>query len=236
VVATSGWRSPQQRAGVGPAEVPDACIVARTGFFACKGLRSPDDTEIESIQLGGKTMTTTTFGYHPGQDRIWMLVHDQHATVWLTRRLLIHILGPLRASFESATPGVEGGAPASTRAAIEHSLALHEGVAGRPPAQIRSGHVGPGEHLDPERGLCTRILTQSNEQSVVMTFETPAGPLVMRLDRKGTHLWLKGLVLVLRQTDWNLSDILPAWLRTGLMPGAIQALIGRPLPEDLDDA
>lgn len=181
-------------------------------------------------------MTTTTFGYHPGQDRVWMLVHEAQATIWLTRRLVIHILGPLREAFESATPGGQGGAAANTRAAIEHNLALHEAAPGQSPAQIRAGHVSPGEQMEPERGLCTRIVTQSNSQTVVMTFETAGGPLVLRLDRKGMHVWLKGLVMVLKQTGWDLVETLPDWLQAGLMPPAIQALIGQPLPKDLDEA
>jgi hypothetical protein len=181
-------------------------------------------------------LTTTTFGYHSQQDRIWMRVHDLDRTLWLTRRLVIHILGPLLQSFESTTPGSQGGAQPGTRAAIEHDLALHEVVPGQTPARLSTGQVSPGANSDPAQSLCTRIVTQSGSQVVVMNFETADGPLTLRLDRKSMHLWLQALVMVLRQADWNLPGTLPAWLQGGVMPPAIQALIAQPLPKDLDEA
>jgi hypothetical protein len=186
--------------------------------------------------MRNRTVTTTTFGYHAQQDRIWMRVHEEDRTLWLTRRMVLHILGPMLASFESTTPGSEGGAPTGTRAAIEHDLALHEVVPGQPPARIQSGNVTPSEHSDPQQDLCSRIVTQSGSQSVSMSFDTGTGPLVLRLDRKSMHLWLQGLVMVLNQTGWNLADPLPGWLQSGVMPPAIQALIAKPLPKDLDAA
>lgn len=179
-------------------------------------------------------MTTTTFGYHTQQDRIWMRVHDLDRTLWLTRRMVIHILGPLLQSFETTTPGSQGGAQATTRAAIEHDLALHEVAPGQVPSRISTGQVSPGENSDPAQSLCTRIVTQSGSQVVVMSFETPDGPLVLRLERKGMHLWLQALVMVLKQADWNLREPLPDWLQGGVMPPAIQALIGQPLPKNFD--
>lgn len=177
----------------------------------------------------------TTFGYHHQQDRIWMLVHEQDGTIWLTRRMVLHILGPLLKAFEAATPGSQGGAAAPTRAAIEHDLALHEVAPGQKPAQIQSGRVQP-DLQSAQLGLCLRIVTQSSAKSVTMSFESEAGPLMIQLDRKGMHLWLQGLVMVLGQAGWNLPEPLPVWLQGGLMPPAIQALITKPLPKDLDEA
>ncbi|WP_066262137.1 hypothetical protein [Hydrogenophaga flava] len=90
-------------------------------------------------------MTTTTFGYDPAQDRIWMRVHDQDITLWLTRRMVRSILGPMLKVFEESTPGQQGGAAPRARASIEHQLSLHEAAPGQRPAQIRAGREQPGQ-------------------------------------------------------------------------------------------
>jgi hypothetical protein len=180
-------------------------------------------------------VTTTTFGFSATQDRIWMRVHEQNAMVWLTRRMVANIVGPVLKAFEAATPGEQGGATVATRGAIEHELSLHEVAPGQRPAQIRAGHVLPGEQSGAQERLCTRITTQTNSRSVVMTFDTETGPLVLRLSRKGTHLWFQGLVMVLRQARWDLPEHLPEWLGAGVLPASVQELVNRPLPDDLDE-
>ena len=65
-------------------------------------------------------------------------------------------------------------------------------------------------------------------------FETEAGPLNLRLSRKGMHLWYRGLALVLPQTHWNLPEPLPEWLQEPMTPAAVRDLLDRPLPPDLD--
>jgi hypothetical protein len=180
-------------------------------------------------------VTTTTFGFSATQDRIWMRVHEQDAMVWLTRRMVANIVGPVLKAFEAATPGEQGGATVATRVAIEHELSLHEVAPGQRPAQIRAGHVLPGEQCGAQERLCTRMTTQTNSRSVVMTFDTETGPLVLRLSRKGTHLWFQGLVMVLRQARWDLPEHLPEWLGAGVLPASVQELVNRPLPDDLDE-
>ena len=59
-------------------------------------------------------------------------------------------------------------------------------------------------------------------------------PLVLRLSRKGMHLWYRGLAMVLKQTHWDLPEPLPEWLQAGMTPSALQALINRTLPPDPD--
>lgn len=180
-------------------------------------------------------MTTTTFGYHATQDRIWMRLHDRDVTIWFTRRMVRNILGPMLKVFEESTPGQQGGAAPRARASIEHQLSLHEAAPGQSPAQIRAGREQPSESSDPQEHLCTRITTQATAQTVTLNFETGAGPQVLQLSRKGMHLWYRGLAMVLRQAQWDLSEALPEWLRTGMTPPAVQALIDNPLPPDLDD-
>jgi hypothetical protein len=177
-------------------------------------------------------LTTTTFGFDAVQDRIWMRIHELDQTLWLTRRMVTVILGPLVQAFERATPGFQGGAAAPARAALEHGLALHESAPGEPVAPIRVGQVPPGHHRDFQSRLCTRINAQASDQAMVMTFETADGPVVLRLSRKGMHLWLRGLVLVLKQAQWGMPQALPGWLEAGLLPPAIQALFDRQPPDD----
>jgi len=179
-------------------------------------------------------VTTTTFGYNAAQDRIWMRVHDQDSTVWFTRRMVISIFGTVLPSFEASTPGEQGGASPRARASIEHDLSLHEAAPGQRPPQIRAGHESPGSQSDPQERLCQKISTQTSSLSVNMTFDTSSGPLVLRLSRKGTHLWFQGLAMVLRQARWNLPDALPDWLQAGVLPPAMQVLISKPLPDNLD--
>jgi hypothetical protein len=177
-------------------------------------------------------LTTTTFGYDTLQDRIWMRVHELDQTVWLTRRMVVVILGPMLQAFENATPGEQGGAAAPARAALEHDLALHETAPGKAAPQIRAGRVPPSEDSDPQTRLCSRISAQANNQSMVMTFDTVSGPMALKLSRQGMHLWLRGLVMVLKQTDWGMPQALPKWLNAGLMPPSIQALTDKPTPQD----
>lgn len=174
-------------------------------------------------------MATHTFGYDAVQDRIWMRSHDHHCTVWLTRRLVNNLLGPVIKAFVEATPGGEGGAPAPQRAAIEHDLALNEAPPGGQPARLTAGHVGPGDDADPQQRLCRRVTTRTGSQQVVLQFETDAGPLELRLGRRGMHLWLRGLCMTLKSARWDLPQTLPDWLSAGLMPPALQKII-QPAP------
>lgn len=179
-------------------------------------------------RFSGIPLTTTTFGYSPRQDRIWMRVHQNDTTVWLTRRMVLQIVGPLLERFEQSTPGAEGGAPAPTRAAIEHDLTLHEVTPGQAPASIRAGREVPSPASDPQEHLCTRITSRTSVSAVELLFETAAGPLTVRLSRKGMHLWYRGLAMVLKQTQWNLPKPLPEWLTTSVMPAAVQDIIKPP--------
>jgi hypothetical protein len=181
-------------------------------------------------------LSTTTFGFDAVQDRIWMRMHEQDVTLWLTRRMVSGILGPMVTAFENATPGEQGGSMAPARAAIEHHLALHETTPGQAAPQIRAGHVPPSQDSDPQQNLCTSVNARANQDAMVMRFDSAAGPLVVSLSRKGMHLWLRGLTMVLRQAQWGIPTELPPWLTAGLMPPAMQSLLQKPLPDDLDDA
>ena len=180
-------------------------------------------------------MTTTTFGYSATQDRIWMRAHEVDVTVWLTRRMVLSVLGPMLTAFEVSTPGEQGGAAPKARAAIEHHLALHEAAPGQSPPQIRAGREVHAPVNDAMDGLCLRISSRVNGQGVVLQFETSAAPLVLSLSRKGMHLWYRGLAMVIRQAQWNLPGGLPPWLQTDMTPPAVQAILDQPLPPDLDD-
>ena len=188
----------------------------------------------EQIPFLEHRLTTTTFGYSTTQDRIWMRVHQQDITIWFTRRMVRSVVGPMLKVFEDSTPGQQGGAAPRARASIEHQLSLHEVAPGQRPAQIRAGRESPSEESDPQERLCTQITTHATAQAVTLNFATEAGPLVLHLSRKGMHLWYRGLAMVLKQTQWALPEPLPEWLQAGMTPPAVQALINRPLPPDLD--
>lgn len=163
-----------------------------------------------------------------------MRVHEQDITIWFTRRMVRSVLGPMLKVFEESTPGQQGGAAPRARASIEHQLSLHEVAPGQRPAQIRAGHEVPSKTSDPQERLCTKITTQATGQAVILNFETEAGPLVLRLSRKGMHLWYRGLAMVLKQAQWDLPQALPEWLQAGVTPPSLQALINRPPPPGLD--
>ncbi len=190
----------------------------------------PVDTVFEETFV-----TTTTFGFDALQDRIWMRIHEQETTIWFTRRLMNQFLGPVVDAFEQATPGEQGGATPARRAAIEHDLSLHEAAPGETAPQIRAGRVSPSPGSDPQRGLCTRVTTRTNQKTVTMIFETVGGPTALSLTRKGMHLWLRGLSMVLKQAHWALPLRMPDWLQAGVMPAALLALITQPLPESGGD-
>lgn len=164
-----------------------------------------------------------------------MRAHEPDITVWLTRRMVRSLLGPLLKAFEESTPGQQGGAAPRARASIEHHLSLHEAAPGQRAAQIVAGRETPSRESDPQERLCIKITSQVGAQSVTLNFETEAGPLVLRLSRKGMHLWYRGLAMVLKQTRWDLPEPMPEWLQAAIMPPAVQDLIKRPLPPDLDE-
>jgi len=176
---------------------------------------------------------TTTFGYDAVQDRIWMRSNGTNRTVWLTRRMVSHLLGPVLKAFEAAVPGVQGGAPVATRAAIEHDLALHETAAGQGVPIIRTGREPvrpPSPNLQAD-DLCTRIMSTTGGRQVTLQLETTGETLVLKLSRRGMHLWLQGLVMVLHKADWNLPGPLPEWLGGGVLPPAVRALLPRKTPD-----
>lgn len=204
--------------------VPTTCIVARN----LPSVRYTEPQALDRRFQQDSILTTTTFGYSPQQDRIWMRVHQQETTIWLTRRMVLQIVGPLLDRFAQSTPGAQGGAPAATRAAIEHDLTLHEVAPGQAPAQIRAGREQPSPRSDPQEHLCTRITTRTTAQLVELTFESAAGPLNVRLSRKGMHLWYRGLSMVLKQARWDLPKPLPEWLTSSVMPASLQSIVQPP--------
>ncbi|MEZ5701489.1 MAG: hypothetical protein R3E42_05235 [Burkholderiaceae bacterium] len=69
---------------------------------------------------------------------------------------------------------------------------MHESAPGGSLARIRAGQVPARLDHDSQQRLCTRITAQASDQAMVMTFETAAGPVALKLSRRGMHLWLRG--------------------------------------------
>ncbi len=68
-------------------------------------------------------------------------------------------------------------------------------------------------------------MTTTGGRQVSLRFETAGEPLVMQLSRRGMHLWLQGLVMVLAKAEWNLSQALPAWLQSGVLPPSVRDML-----------
>lgn len=175
-------------------------------------------------------MVSTTFGYDKQEDRLWMSFDDGTPRLWLTRRLVAHLMGPVLGALESSAPGAEGGADASTRVALEHELALGELQPGEERLPLKMGSEAARATADADYLLCLRIATRFDATHGVITFESADGQRQMAMGRVGLHRWLRGLYLVLAQADWNLPPV-PEWLRRSLLPDGLRALVDPPPPD-----
>lgn len=182
-------------------------------------------------------MLTTTFGYHPSQDRIWMTLGQPDERLWLTRRLAAYLLGAMSRQLEQSTPGAQAGADAPTRARIEHEMAFNE-----PPSPV-SAPTAPAQQalrLGQETRevtdqatyfLCERIRTTVTPQGQCeLAFAIEDGSeRNIRLSRSGLHRWLRALLMVVRQAQWLEALEPPQWLQQSLLPPSLQEMI-RPQP------
>lgn len=177
-------------------------------------------------------MSSTTFGYDTSEDRIWMSFDDGSPRLWLTRRLVSHLLSPMLGAFESAAPGGEGGAPASVRVALEHELAMNELLPGEQSLPIRMGVASSAESQGIEHVLCVGLAATFDAGACSLRFNTADGERVLQMSRVAMHRWLRGLHLVMRHAEWGLPA--PPWLARSCLPDALRSRIlgGAPLPPE----
>jgi len=168
-------------------------------------------------------MGSTTFGYDPGEDRVWLSFNDDTPRLWFTRRLVSHLLGPMLQAFEGAAPGRQGGARASTRVALEHEIALNELLPGERRLPIRMGSEAPGLSRDAEHEVCTGMTASFVADQCRLRFDTSEGRRELTMGRVAMHRWLHGLYLVAQHAHWALP--VPEWLSRSCLPEAVRALV-----------
>lgn len=168
-------------------------------------------------------MTSTTFGYDRHEDRVWMSFDDGEARLWLTRRLVVRLLGPMLAHFESTAPGALGGASPGVRVALEHGLALNEPLPGQRAAPMRMGSEAPAESARATYLMCMRVQARFDERDCRLSFACEEGERVLQLSRVGMHRWLRALYLVAEHGQWALQVL--GWLRQSCLPEALQPLV-----------
>lgn len=168
-------------------------------------------------------MGSTTFGYDQSEDRVWMSFNDDTPRLWLTRRLLTHLLGPMLHPFEEAAPGAQGGASPAVRAELEHQLAINERMPGEQDVPMRIGLASAADACNAEHLLCTGLTASFDASHCRLEFATPEGPRVVQTGRVGMHRWLRGLHLVAQHAGWAVPT--PAWLSQSRLPDAVRALV-----------
>jgi hypothetical protein len=170
-----------------------------------------------------KHMGSTTFGYYQGEDRVWLSFNDHSPRLWFTRRLVSHLLGPMLLAFEAAAPGHQGGAKASTRAALEHEIALNELLPGERRLPIRQGREAPGLCGAGDPLVCTGVAASFVADHCLLHFDTGEGRRALTMGRVAMHRWLRGLHLVAQHANWCLD--VPEWLSRSCLPEAVRVLV-----------
>jgi len=168
-------------------------------------------------------MTSTTFGYDRHEDRVWMSFDDGAARLWFTRRLVVRLLGPMLAHFESTAPGAQGGAASGVRVALEHGLALNEPLPGQRAAPMRVGSEAPAESARADYLMCRQVQAQFGDRQCRLAFATEDGERALKLSRVGMHRWLRALYLVVEHAQWAVE--VPGWLRQSCLPEALRPLV-----------
>lgn len=168
-------------------------------------------------------MGSSTFGYDQGEDRVWLSFDDDTPRLWLTRRLVSHLLGPMLKAFEEAAPGREGGASAGTRVALEREIALNEWLPGERALPMKLGTESARESRDAAYQLCRGLSASFSGSECRLRFKTEEGDRGLSMGRVAMHRWLHGLHLVTQHADWALP--VPEWLSSSCLPESLRALV-----------
>jgi hypothetical protein len=168
-------------------------------------------------------MGSSTFGYDKGEDRVWLSFNDDTPRLWFTRRLVSHLLGPMLQAFEEAAPGRQGGAAASTRAALEHEIALNELLPGERALPLKMGTETASAGRDADYQLCTGLKASFDGDRCRLGFNTTEGDRALHMGRVAMHRWLHGLYLVAQHAEWAL--VVPGWLSRSCLPQAVRDLV-----------
>ena len=168
-------------------------------------------------------MASTTFGYDKREDRVWLSFDDTTPRLWLTRRMVSHLLGPMLKPFEVASPGGQGGAQAGTRVALEHEIAMNESLPGETTAPLKMGTEAESDRPDTGYMLCTGLTASFDPQMCRLAFMTDEGERGLHINRIAMHRWLRALHMVMQHGEWGLSA--PEWLTRSCLPQAMRTLV-----------
>ncbi len=179
-------------------------------------------------------MATTTFGYNPVEDRVWMSCSIwQDERLWITRQCAQNIMQTVCEVLEQSAPG-DPVVDAPKRATFEHDAAINRPTTSGPAMQTgRDTHQAdaafPVHYL-----LCTSAMVSAGSEDASLVFRTPEGERSILFNREGLHRWLRGLYLVLRHANWNLPQP-PEWVTRSYLPPALRAILTQPAPDWTDD-
>ncbi len=174
---------------------------------------------------------STTFGYHAGEDRLWISCAAWPQRVWLTRRMARAVIELTVAVLEAPAAGGGDARPAAERAAAEHDASLNRPQPGEQGHALQMGREPPDAPALGAAVLCTRFdLKPSGGTQIELCFHTPAGQRRLQLSRVGLHRWLHAMQMVLQATGWIDWPAPPDWLTRSYLPPALQKLLQAPLP------
>ena len=173
---------------------------------------------------------STTFGYHAGEDRLWISCGAWPQRVWLTRRMARILLQLTVGLLEAPASG--DARPAAERAAAEHDASLNQPQPGEQARALQMGREANDAPGLQGAVLCTRFSLMTLGTQTELVFDTPAGQRRLRLSRIGLHRWLHALHMVLRSAEWADWPAAPDWLTRSYLPPALQSLLVPP-PADL---
>ncbi|MDD3528734.1 MAG: hypothetical protein PHS77_02555 [Gallionellaceae bacterium] len=156
-------------------------------------------------------MTQFTFGYSDSEDRIW-LSSSNGARYWLTRRLLVGLLGPVTSLLEKTVPGgdIPHALPPIQRIALEHEEALADSPDGQPALErnkdTRAAGAPPAQPV-----LVTGLTFQANGRRCTLIVNTSHGQSQIKLNRMDFHRLLAALYRISLTAGWQVAG-LPDWL------------------------
>ena len=181
---------------------------------------------------------STTFGYHAGEDRLWIDCAAWPQRLWVTRRLARGMVQALVAALESAAApapdearladadlGVDATAE---RAAAAHDASLNQPQPGEQARPLQMGREAADAPALQTAVLCTQFALELAGTQAELVFATSAGQRRLRLSRTGLHRWLHALHMVLRGTDWADWPTPPEWLTRSYLPPALKSLLQMP--------
>ena len=162
-----------------------------------------------------------TLGFDREEDRISLAAADaagSERTLWLTRRLMLRLLGLMRSRIEESSTAAANTLPQwrDSVLAMEHAAIVARAAAFDNPNAVRLAAGG---------ALVTRIDLQHTDTAFILHFMSDAQePACLVLDRASLHRFAAALARQMQQAEWA-GDAELGWLGpalqsdTALSPG-----------------